>query len=139
MSVVHFGADWAEQCTQVDDVLDVLSKRSEYSKIRVYRVQAEALHFVAMECKVEAVPTVLLFRSGKVLDRIDGADPVTITKKVQLHYEGSESNEDSKAVLTERLKALINQAPVMLFMKGNKVTPRCGFSRQIIEILNDTG
>ncbi|KAJ8960613.1 hypothetical protein NQ318_013905 [Aromia moschata] len=27
----------------------------------------------------------------------------------------------------------------MLFMKGNRTTPRCGFSRQIIEILNNTG
>ncbi|KAJ8985331.1 hypothetical protein NQ317_008361 [Molorchus minor] len=27
----------------------------------------------------------------------------------------------------------------MLFMKGNREQPRCGFSKQIIEILNNTG
>lgn len=27
----------------------------------------------------------------------------------------------------------------MLFMKGNANEPKCGFSRQIIELLNETG
>ncbi|OXB82538.1 UNVERIFIED_CONTAM: hypothetical protein H355_005793 [Colinus virginianus] len=41
--------------------------------------------------------------------------------------------------LEDRLKSLINKAPVMLFMKGNKQTAKCGFSRQIVEIINNTG
>ncbi|NWW78536.1 GLRX3 protein, partial [Climacteris rufus] len=41
--------------------------------------------------------------------------------------------------LEDRLKALINKAPVMLFMKGNKQMAKCGFSKQIIEIMNNTG
>ncbi|XP_010222621.1 PREDICTED: glutaredoxin-3, partial [Tinamus guttatus] len=41
--------------------------------------------------------------------------------------------------LEDRLKALINKAPVMLFMKGNKQVAKCGFSKQIIEIMNNTG
>lgn len=44
-----------------------------------------------------------------------------------------------KAVTLEhRLKSVINQSPVMLFMKGNKEGAKCGFSRQILEILNET-
>lgn len=27
----------------------------------------------------------------------------------------------------------------MIFMKGDRNAPRCGFSRQLIQILNDTG
>ncbi|XP_059981764.1 glutaredoxin-3 [Lagenorhynchus albirostris] len=38
-----------------------------------------------------------------------------------------------------RLKVLTNKASVMLFMKGNKQEAKCGFSRQILEILNSTG
>nr|XP_030687973.1 glutaredoxin-3 isoform X3 [Globicephala melas] len=41
--------------------------------------------------------------------------------------------------LEERLKVLTNKASVMLFMKGNKQEAKCGFSRQILEILNSTG
>ncbi len=34
------------------------------------------------------------------------------------------------------LKQLINSAPIMLFMKGDKYIPQCGFSAQVVEILN---
>merc|ERR1712050_714938 len=39
--------------------------------------------------------------------------------------------------LEDRLKALINKAPVMLFMKGDPEAPRCGFSRKICELLSE--
>eukprot|EP00440_Ansanella_granifera_P042224 gb/GFBE01045772.1/.p1 GENE.gb/GFBE01045772.1/~~gb/GFBE01045772.1/.p1 ORF type:complete len:333 (+),score=94.91 gb/GFBE01045772.1/:1-999(+) len=39
--------------------------------------------------------------------------------------------------LQERLKDLINQADVMLFMKGDPDQPRCGFSGKIVGILNE--
>ncbi|XP_026172774.1 glutaredoxin 3 [Mastacembelus armatus] len=58
----------------------------------------------------------------------------------ELAESGELENTCPKAVTLEhRLKTLINQRPVMLFMKGNKEAARCGFSRQILEILNGTG
>ncbi|KAL6055144.1 hypothetical protein STEG23_028150 [Scotinomys teguina] len=41
--------------------------------------------------------------------------------------------------LEEKLKVLTNKASVMLFMKRNKQEAKCGFSKQILEILNSTG
>lgn len=58
----------------------------------------------------------------------------------ELAESGELENTCPKAVTLEhRLKTIINQSPVMLFMKGNKEAARCGFSRQILEILNGTG
>ena len=37
--------------------------------------------------------------------------------------------------LRERLKRLVHSSRVMLFMKGDPEAPRCGFSRQMVEIL----
>jgi Grx4 family monothiol glutaredoxin len=37
--------------------------------------------------------------------------------------------------LESKLKRIISQEPVMLFMKGNPTKPSCGFSRKIVEIL----
>lgn len=34
-----------------------------------------------------------------------------------------------------RLQALIASSPVMVFMKGSPDAPRCGFSRQFMEIM----
>jgi len=50
---------------------------------------------------------------------------------------GAEGSGD--AALDERLKALISQAPVMLFMKGEPDAPQCGFSRQIVNLLDENG
>lgn len=37
---------------------------------------------------------------------------------------------------TARIKELIHQQPVMLFMKGSPAAPRCGFSRKVVDELN---
>ena len=38
--------------------------------------------------------------------------------------------------LQERLGSLVNSAPVVLFMKGNRGDPQCGFSAQVVQILD---
>lgn len=39
----------------------------------------------------------------------------------------------------ETIKKLIKENNVMLFMKGNKEQPMCGFSAQVIQMLNNHG
>ncbi|XP_029359575.1 glutaredoxin 3 [Echeneis naucrates] len=73
-----------------------------------------------------------LYVNGELLGGLD------IVK--ELAESGELENTCPKAVTLEhRLKTIINQSPVMLFMKGNKEAAKCGFSRQILEILNGTG
>ena len=40
--------------------------------------------------------------------------------------------------LRARLEQLLHQAPLMLFMKGSPDNVRCKFSRQMVELLNET-
>merc|ERR1712107_515416 len=40
--------------------------------------------------------------------------------------------------LESRLKSLTHQAPVMVFMKGDPSQPKCGFSKQLMPILQET-
>tara|TARA_A100001015_G_scaffold16268_1_gene19037 strand:- start:329 stop:643 length:315 start_codon:yes stop_codon:yes gene_type:complete len=39
----------------------------------------------------------------------------------------------------EDIQKDINDNKVILFMKGNKMAPQCGFSAQVVHILNQTG
>ena len=39
----------------------------------------------------------------------------------------------------ERIDALVNQNKVLVFMKGNKLMPMCGFSNNVVQILNSLG
>lgn len=41
--------------------------------------------------------------------------------------------------LKERLDTLVNQHKVLVFMKGNKLMPQCGFSNNVVQILNTLG
>ena len=38
-----------------------------------------------------------------------------------------------------KYEQLINKAPVMIFIKGSPKEPKCGFSRQLVEILDAEG
>lgn len=41
--------------------------------------------------------------------------------------------------LKERLDNLVNENKIMVFMKGNKLMPQCGFSNNVVQILNTLG
>ena len=49
----------------------------------------------------------------------------------------NDNHDPKQAALNDRLGRLVRGDTVMLFMKGNPNKPRCGFSRQAIEILNE--
>lgn len=136
LSVVHFQANWAEQCVQVNELLDTLAAQKDFSEAKFYSCPAEDLSEISLKYKISAVPTVLFFQSGRVLESINGVHAAKITETVRKYIS---SEGDNKSSLEDRLKNLINKSKVMLFMKGDRHTPRCGFSRQIIEILNNTG
>jgi monothiol glutaredoxin len=38
-----------------------------------------------------------------------------------------------------RIEELIQSTPIFVFMKGNKLMPQCGFSNNVVQILNSLG
>ena len=39
----------------------------------------------------------------------------------------------------ERIDNLVHQNKILVFMKGNKLMPQCGFSNNVVQILNTLG
>ena len=39
----------------------------------------------------------------------------------------------------DKIQKLIDSSPVMVFMKGTKLMPQCGFSNNVVQILNALG
>jgi len=76
---------------------------------------------------------------------VEGAKAAELSNAVAKYAKGVLGNNTaSNAVaqstepvrdLQSRLKALVTSAPVMIFIKGTPQQPRCGFSRQLIELL----
>eukprot|EP00566_Odontella_aurita_P015430 CAMPEP_0113566400 /NCGR_PEP_ID=MMETSP0015_2-20120614/22700_1 /TAXON_ID=2838 /ORGANISM="Odontella" /LENGTH=345 /DNA_ID=CAMNT_0000468681 /DNA_START=79 /DNA_END=1116 /DNA_ORIENTATION=- /assembly_acc=CAM_ASM_000160 len=154
-SVLFFWASWHEQSNTggaIDAVFGSLASAAS-AEVDFYRIEAESQPQLSLKYGVTIVPTfILLDASGSVVDRVDGGDDVPLLTqavsglssrssagqsklKQQDSSEAATANE--KEVLNERLKSLINSSDVMLFMKGSPAAPRCGFSRQTVELLSD--
>ncbi|MBD2426252.1 Grx4 family monothiol glutaredoxin [Phormidium sp. FACHB-1136] len=43
------------------------------------------------------------------------------------------------AAVKDRIDQLVQSNPIMVFMKGNKLMPQCGFSNNVVQILNILG
>lgn len=48
----------------------------------------------------------------------------------------SETNAQTQTSAHARIQSLIDGNPVVLFMKGHRQAPECGFSAQVIQILD---
>ncbi|XP_015775271.1 PREDICTED: glutaredoxin-3-like [Acropora digitifera] len=141
LTVIHFYAPWSPQCTQMNDVMSELAK--DNSHVKFYKLEAENLPEVSHKYEISAVPTFLLFKNQKVVDRLDGANAPSLTKKVQHHANvvtpAVTLEQEIKQDINTRLKNIINGAPCVLFMKGSPQEPLCGFSRQMVDLLNSNG
>jgi thioredoxin-like negative regulator of GroEL len=56
--VILYGAEWAEQCSQILAVMEQLSKQDAYKSIKFLNVAIEELPEIAKQHEIEAVPTV---------------------------------------------------------------------------------
>ncbi|XP_069140493.1 glutaredoxin-3-like [Argopecten irradians] len=142
--VVHFSAQWAPQCKQMNEVLEELSKDTQGAISQFFKLEAEDLPELSEKYEIVAVPTFIFFKSKSQVDRLDGANAAELTKKVKtlssLSYIPTPKlppTAPKKQDIDERLKVLVSSAPVMVFMKGVPEEPKCGFSRQLVQILNE--
>ena len=46
------------------------------------------------------------------------------------------TEDDTSLALDERIKKMITSADIFLFMKGNVASPKCGFSGNVVGLLN---
>ncbi|KAF9650208.1 glutaredoxin [Thelephora ganbajun] len=154
VSLINFWAPWANPCVQMNIFVEKLSKK--YPQALVLQVEADEQADIAESFDVEAVPTFLILQGHTLLQRISGADakkltesmerfvkptplvdPLSSTEKLPAGDLQAPADEAEKEKLNARLKVLMEQDMVMLFMKGTPDAPRCGFSRKIVNLLRD--
>lgn len=115
-----------------------LSKQDTYKSIKFLNVAIEEIPDIASQHEIEAVPTVICFQDKKAVHRIDGIDIADLTNACKALAGAPAATAEKAESIEDRLKALINKARVMVFMKGNREAPKCGFSRTLVQIMNDT-
>lgn len=152
VSLLYFWAPWAEPCKQMTEVVTELSKK--YPKLLSLQIEAEEQNEISESFDIESVPTFIILRGHTLLGRITGADASALTNAIGTHMGSAESTTplsrsdkppappvvekvETPEELEERLRRLMTQSNVVLFMKGSPDEPRCGFSRKICGLLRD--
>ncbi|MEX1138779.1 MAG: thioredoxin [Bacteroidota bacterium] len=72
--LVDFWAEWCGPCRMVAPIVEELA--TEYTgSLKVGKVDVDANQKVSMQFGVRSIPTLLIFKNGKVVDQIIGAVP----------------------------------------------------------------
>jgi thioredoxin len=72
--LVDFWAPWCGPCRSVAPLVDALA--TQYAdKLKVAKINVDESSNVAMQYQVTSIPTFILFKGGKVADRVLGALP----------------------------------------------------------------
>lgn len=141
--VIHFWAEWADQCSQMDEILEALVELHG-DKLFFGRCPAEDVPEIAAKFSIAAVPTVVLIKNDKEVSRVNGVDPVELSDKAEKLASGADLSGSFSDIITketetlnEKLHRIIHQDAIVLFMKGKPSEPKCKFSRATMALLKE--
>jgi thioredoxin 1 len=78
--VVDFGAEWCGPCRSLDPIVESLAE--EYAgKVKFVSVNIDENRATPTQFGIMAVPTLILFRDGELVDKITGFKPRAILEK----------------------------------------------------------
>lgn len=72
--LVDFWAEWCHPCRQIGPIIDELAREFE-GKLTVAKVNIDEHQEAANKFGVQSIPTIMLFKSGQLAERIVGAVP----------------------------------------------------------------
>jgi len=77
--LVEFWATWCGPCRSISPIVEELAK--EFSgRVKVTKLNVDESHTTPSQYGVRGIPTLILFKGGKILDQIVGTVPRTRLK-----------------------------------------------------------
>ncbi|CAL9014484.1 unnamed protein product [Prunus brigantina] len=82
--VIDFSASWCGPCRFIEPAVHAMS--TQFTDVDFAKIDVDELSEVAQEFGVQAMPTFLLLKKGKEVDRVIGAKKAELEKKIQKHH-----------------------------------------------------
>lgn len=79
-TLVDFWAVWCGPCRMVGPIVEELAEEYD-GRLKVCKVNVDENHDTAKEYGIMSIPTLLMFKEGKVVERLVGAMPKAEFKK----------------------------------------------------------
>jgi thioredoxin len=81
--LVDFYATWCGPCQMMANILDQVNAEMKQS-VKIVKIDTDKYPEIATQHQIHALPTLVLFKSGQPIDRIEGVLPAQdIVKKLQ--------------------------------------------------------
>lgn len=72
--LVDFWAEWCGPCKMIAPIVDEIAKELD-GKLKVGKVDVDNNQQIAMKFGIRSIPTLLIFKGGKVAEQLVGAIP----------------------------------------------------------------
>ncbi|KAL4199954.1 hypothetical protein AMTRI_Chr03g147330 [Amborella trichopoda] len=79
--VVDFSASWCGPCRIIEPFVKELANK--FSDVKFLKIDVDELPDVSQEWGVQAMPTFVLIKEGKLVDKVVGPDKRELEKKVE--------------------------------------------------------
>lgn len=81
--VIDAFAVWCGPCRTLAPKLEEMA--AKYPSVQIVKVDVDELSSFADRYSISAMPTILFVKAGRVVDRVEGANPPLIENKIRQH------------------------------------------------------
>ncbi len=79
--LVDFWASWCAPCKNLSPILDKLA-REFAGRFALVKIDTDRQQMLAMQCGIQSLPTVMLFKNGRVVDGFVGLQPESAIREM---------------------------------------------------------
>lgn len=84
--LVDFWATWCGPCRIQGPIVEDLAKELDASKVKIGKLDVDANQTTSMKYNIMSIPTLLIFKQGKVVDQMVGVQQKAVLKEKLLKF-----------------------------------------------------